>query len=144
MQNILVVIAVFILLGANLAITADAQDIDRTPSPAAVYDLDGNLIDKITIGHQVILSKTFVNNRNATQTFVALFEVRDPNGFTVYLAWQSGAMAASGQANVGVTWIAEGIGIYEIRTFAISNFTNATIIDVVESRSIPVIQNTGA
>ena len=78
-------------------ITANAVDlIDRTPSPALVYDLDGNLLDQITVGHQVIISKTITNTKNVSQPFVALFEVRAPNGVTMYLAWQSGIIAAGG------------------------------------------------
>lgn len=78
---------------------------------------------------------------------MAIFEIRDSNGLTVYLTWQSDAMsAAGGQANISASWIADGIGVYEIRTFSLSNFTNPIILDVVKSRSIPVAaeEETGA
>lgn len=141
MQNISVMITAFILLSASLTITANAQDIvDRTPSPAAVHDLRGNLLDQITAGQQVILSKSFVDSRNVPQPFVAIFEIRDSNGFTMYLTWQSGTTATSGQVNVSASWTAEDIGIYEVRTFFLSDLTNPVVLDEVWSRSIPVVE----
>lgn len=145
MQNILAVIAIFILLSANFTmITAGAQIIDRSPFPPAVYDLDGSLLDQITIRHQVILSQTFANDRNARQSFVAVFEVRDSNGVTVYLAWQRGTMAAGGKADIGVSWVADGIGEYEIRTFHVSSLTNPSSLGPMEIRRISVVQDAGA
>lgn len=144
MQEISVLITAFILLGASLMTAANAEDIDRTPSPAEVYDLDGNLLDQVTTGHQVVLSKTFVNNRSVREPFVAVFEVRDSSGITVYLAWQSHTMAAEGRVDVDASWVADGVGVYEIRTFPLSNLTNPVVLDVVESRSIPVVEESGA
>lgn len=141
MQNISVLITVIILLCANWTITANAQDlVDRTPSPAAVYDLRGNLLDQITAGQQVILSKSFVDSRNVPQPFVAIFEVRDSDGFTVYLTWQSGTTAAGGHVDASASWTAEDIGVYDVRTFSLSNLTSPVVLDVVESRSIPVVE----
>lgn len=134
------VIAFMLLQTSFIATNAQAQDVDETPSPPEVHDLEGNEIDEIIIGHQVIVSKSFVNRMNITQPFIALFEIRDSDGVTVYFAWQIGTMA-SDQTNVGISWMADNFGVYEIRTFAISNFTNAEILDVVESKSISVVED---
>jgi hypothetical protein len=130
------------LLGVNFTATAaNAQDVDRTPSPAKVYDLDGNLLEQITVGHQVILSQTFVNDRNVPQSYVGVIEVRDSNGFTVYLAWATGTMAPGGQASIGVSWVASDAGEYEIRTFPLSSLTTPEVLDTIESRSITVVES---
>jgi len=105
-----------------------------------VYDLSGNLLDQITAGQQVILSKSFVDNRNVPQPFVAIFEIRDSNGFTAYLTWQRGTTAESSQVNVSASWTAEDIGVYEVRTFFLSDLTNPVFLDVVDSRSISVVE----
>lgn len=52
-----------------------------------VHDLDGDLLDQVIVGQQVILSDIFVNERSVSQPYVAIFEVKDSDGFTVYLTW---------------------------------------------------------
>jgi hypothetical protein len=145
MWRILVLAALFVLASANFAMMAvNAQDlVDETPTPVEVHGLDGNLFDHVIVGQQVILSATFENDRHVSQPYVAMFEVRDSDGFTVYLTWQTGIMAASGQANVGVSWIAESIGEHQIRTFLLSSLTNPEILDTIDQRSL-VVQNAGA
>lgn len=131
------------LLGASLTMPT-ANALSRTPFPAVVYDLDGSLLDQITIGHQVILSQTFANDGDAPQSFIAVFEVRDSNGVTVHLAWQRGTMAAGGKADIGVSWVADSAGEYEIRTFHMSSLTNPSSGGPMEVRRIPVVQDAGA
>jgi hypothetical protein len=142
MRRILAIVALSVLASANLAITATNAE-SETPSPAKVHDLDGNLLDQTTVGRQVILSKTFENEKNVSQPYVAIFEVRDPDGLTVYLTWQTGIMAAGGQANVGASWIAEGAGEHHIRTFLLSSLTSPEALDIIWESSI-VVQDTGA
>jgi hypothetical protein len=141
MRDVSILIMVIVLLFAanSLIMTANAS---ITPSPPVVYDVEGNMLDQITMGHQATLSQSFANNKNVPQSLIALFEVRDSSGVTVYLAWQNSVMPPSSTANVGVSWIADvGIGQYEIRTFAISNFTNTLVLSNVEKRSIPVVEH---
>ena len=104
-----------------------------------VHDLDGNLLDQVIVGQQVILSDTFVNERSVSQPYVAIFEVRDSDGFTVYLTWQIGIVTAGGQADAGVSWVANEVGVHEIRTFILSSLSNPVALAIVESRSIPVV-----
>lgn len=141
MWRILVIVALSVLVSANLAMmAASAQDLtDETPSPAMVHDLDGDLLDRVIVGQQVILSDTFVNERSVSQPCVAIFEVRDSDGFTVYLTWQSGTVAAGGQADVGVSWIANETGTHSIRTIFLSSLSSPEALDVIWERSIPVV-----
>lgn len=136
------VIVALMLLGASFTTTAAyAQDlVDRTPSPPKVYDLDGNLLERITVGQQVIISKTFANYRDVPQPYVGVIEVRDSDGFTVYLGWTTGIMAAGGQGSGGASWLASDAGKYEIRTFPLTSLTAPESLDFIDLRTITVVE----
>lgn len=98
------------------------------------------LLSFTTVGQQTVLSTTLFNEHNDTKPFVALIEVRNHQNITVYLSWQSGTIDSNGQAEVDVLWLPELAGLYEIRTFVISDLdapqilSRVTISDIVVSR----------
>jgi hypothetical protein len=101
------------------------------PSPPSLKDISGNEIDEVGVGQQVVLSTTIQNNNDEPQPFVALIEVRDSDGITVFLAWQTGTLNANGEAEVGLSWTPEEAGDYTVRTFVISELAAPDILSPV-------------
>jgi hypothetical protein len=96
------------------------------PSAARVGDSDAPLL----AGGQLGLSTVIENNAGTEQPFVAFIEVRDASGITLYLAWQSGSLAPSSSAPIEVSWTPELAGEFEIRTFAVSDFSGDVLSEV--------------
>ena len=89
-------------------------------------------------GKQATLSLVITNDGDHTQQFVELVEVRDSDGVTVFLAWQSGTLDPNGQTQIGISWIPERPGDYAARTFAISNFDNPQVLSQVSESDFTV------
>jgi hypothetical protein len=89
-------------------------------------------------GGQLGLSTVIENNADIEQSFVALIEVRNESGITVYLAWQSGSLEPSDSTQIEVSWTPEFGGEYEIRTFAINGFAEGNVLSQVATTSIQV------
>jgi hypothetical protein len=109
-----------------------------TPSAPSVRDASGGTVGTITEGQQVVLTTTVTNNADDELPFVALLEVRDSSGITVYLAWQTGVMDAGDRTEVGLSWTPEDSGDYSIRTFVISNLNNPQVLSEVMTTNITV------
>jgi hypothetical protein len=109
-----------------------------TPSAPSVRDASGGAVGTITEGQQVVLTTTVTNNADDELPFVALIEVRDSSGITVYLAWQTGVMNADDRTEVGLSWTPEDAGDYSIRTFVVSNLNNPVVLSEVMTTNITV------
>jgi len=105
-----------------------------SPTIRAIGDEDSPL----AVGTQLGLSTTIENDRSAEQPFVALIEVRDSMGITVYLAWQSGNLDPAGSTAIEVSWTPDASGKYEVRTFAVSSLTNAIVLSKVATTSVEI------
>lgn len=109
-----------------------------TVTPPEPKDVTGETLDEVSVGQQVVLTTNVVNTEASPQSFVALIEVRDSNGVTVFLAWQTGTLSANGQTQVGLSWTPDIADDYEVRTFVISDLNNPTILSPVETSNITV------
>jgi hypothetical protein len=109
-----------------------------TPSAPSVRDASGGAVGTITVGQQVVLTTTVTNNIDDELPFVALVEVRDSSGITIFLAWQTGVMDAGDRNEVGLSWTPEEAGDYVVRTFVISNLSNPQVLSDVVTTNITV------
>ena len=109
-----------------------------SPSAPVARDVSGGAVTQITEGQQVVLTTTISNNIDDELPFVALIEVRDSSGITVYLAWQTGVMDAGDRTEVGLSWTPEDSGDYVVRTFVISNLNNPQVLSPVSTTNITV------
>jgi hypothetical protein len=116
---------------------ATGQDA-TTPSAPELRDVTGRTLTSLSVGQQAVLSTNIVNNNDESRPFVALVEVRDSSGITVFLAWQTGTLNPSGQAEVGLSWTPEEAGDYEVRTFVISDLANPQILSEISKSNISV------
>ncbi len=107
-------------------------------SPPQAQDVSGKPISEVKAGQQVVLTTTVINKNDQAQPFVALIEVRDSNDVTVYLAWQTGTLNPSGQANIGLSWTPDNSDSYTVRAFVISSLDKPTILSKVAQSPITV------
>jgi hypothetical protein len=94
--------------------------------PFILKDADGGLV----------ISATVNNNNDKLQPFVALIEVRDSSGVTVFLALSGGTLEPLRSSNVDIGWQPEHDGTFEVRTFIISS-----IDEEAEILSLPAVSS---
>jgi hypothetical protein len=109
-----------------------------TPSTPALADITGATITEVTTGQQVVLTTSVKNNDDQPRPFVAIVEVRDADGITQMLQWQIGTLAANDDAGVGISWVPENAGTYEVRTFVISSLQNPQVLSEVVTTNVNV------
>ena len=131
-----------LVLGTLVLPFASGAALSLTPVPLSIRDSDGNFVDASSIrsGSQLVLSRSFHNSESSEREFLMLFEIRDSTGVSIQIAWQEGLVAAAGDKEVGVSWIAPDIGEYQIRIFVISNLTNPEVLSEVTATNIIVLE----
>lgn len=92
------------------------------------------------VGNSVALSTSISNNNDEPRPFMALIEVRDSSGVTVFLALQGGTLDPSGSTNIGVMWQPDQAGTFEVRTFVVSDIGGGEVLSPVASSEIVVSQ----
>lgn len=122
----------------TIPIGAPASSNSTTPSKPALADVTGASITEVTSGQQVVLTTNVKNNDGTSRPFVAIVEVRDSDGITVMVQWQTGTLAPNGDAGVGISWVPESAGEYEIRTFVVSNLSNPQVLSPVVTSNVTV------
>jgi hypothetical protein len=109
-----------------------------TVTAPELHDVSGNKLTEVSAGQQVVLTTNVLNKSTSPTPFVALIEVRDDNGVTVYLAWQTGSLNPNGQAQVGLSWTPDVSGNYQVRTFVISDLAHPQVLSEVATSNITV------
>lgn len=109
----------FLLSNSALALSYDSVVTFSPPTLKFPYSPP---IASVTAGQQVVIATTASHNiGDKDWDLIAIIEVRDADGVTKYIAWQSGTVKLDGQMEIGVSWIPEHAGTYQLRTFAITN-----------------------
>lgn len=131
---------VILILSPQIAV---AQGVAIMPPTLAFVDLNGDKIESLQVGRQVMITVTFINYEENPKPFLGLFEVRDSGGVTQFIAWQSATMPASnsktgdfGNSTIGVSWTANKPSTYEARVFAITGFNNMQILSPIQTFQI--------
>lgn len=103
-----------------------------------IADMAGNSGPYVA-GSSLTLSTSIANNNEQLQPFVVLFEVRDSNDVTVFLAFQSGTLDPNGSVGIGVLWQPPNGGAFEVRSFAITEIgTAAGVLSTVAKSDLLV------
>jgi hypothetical protein len=102
----------------------------------------GQAMDIIQVGQQGLVEVSVQNPDPVMEgTFVIFVEIRDGNGITNYLAYQSNTIAGNGSYTMGVSWRPDTVcqspncNNYVLRSFAVSNITNPLVLSILEERS---------
>jgi len=64
--------------------------------------------------------------------------VRDADGFTVYLQWQTGTLPAGGAINMGLSFVPTEAGDYTVRTFVLSSIQSPSALSLIEETTFTV------
>jgi hypothetical protein len=84
-------------------------------------DQRGNFIKQTTTDSQVLLRADLASMCASAQPAILIFEVRDAQGVTKYLSWQTLMVGAQKHVTTRVSWLAPDVpGAYEVRFFKIS------------------------
>lgn len=129
---------------------AQAESISAvTIAEPRLLDNDGNIISQLHVGQQAIIRASLISDSDTEQPYLLIVEVRDGNGATRELFWQSGVITANGNYTFEMSWAAtddcwlddvECANNYEIRSSAVSSFTDPQVIGFVAiTRGIVVI-----
>ena len=103
-----------------------------------VLDLQGEPIVASEVGQQVIIQTMFSTYESERQPFVGYFELRDANGITQFVAWQSGILESRSNATIGFSWSPQEPSNYEVRAFAIAGFERPFVLSPISESEINV------
>lgn len=94
---------------------------------------------ELLVGQQVTLTTEVTSSSQRDEVlFVAITEVRDADGVTVSMGWQSGTARPQSSTELGMSWIPELPGNYELRTFLVSDLLNPRVLVTVSSSLVTV------
>jgi len=82
------------------------------------------------------------NNFGCDLPVVIIIETRDPNGVTTFLSYQSGFLNVNETQSMGVSWMPNSAGMYDLRTFALTSLTDPYILSKVDANEIIVKETT--
>lgn len=100
-----------------------------TPSGVILLGSNSQPIQELTQWEAVTIGTNITNNDSRRDwDIVAIFEVRDANGITQSISWQSGTVSAGGQTHVRVPWIPQIAGFHDIRILVISDSSNPRLL----------------
>jgi len=141
LKKLVGLLAIGLALAAMQALspqTSAAQGTTIMPNTPTLTDAYGKLITVPTTGRQMVVSYSFRNFDDKPRDFLGLFEVRNSDGVTELLAWQTGTMppvddqGIAGTTSMGVSWQPDKASTYQMRIFTLSN------LEKPESLSAPV------
>ncbi|MGI0049925.1 MAG: hypothetical protein ACREAW_10325, partial [Nitrososphaera sp.] len=102
----------------------------------------GNIIKQTAAGTELLIEFSTIIYRLLCQddSRVMLFEVRDEEGVTTFLAWQMfSAQDLGDRIAAGASWIPDRPGTYEVRSFAIACLNYSGVFPHVASYEITVV-----
>jgi hypothetical protein len=100
-------------------------------------------LDCVRADDQLFITTVLNNNEDRDNEFAAIVEVRDSNGITEYLTWQTGKLKAEQDTQVGVSWTpAKGVQ-YALRAFAITGFDDLQVLSVIVSSEVEIAPLSG-
>ena len=122
----------FILLLALTPLAVQAHGPAVIVTPPVFSDASGNELESVVVGSQVVISTTFKNNVEEPLPFVWLLEVRDSDGVTLFLAWQSGFLDLQDNRTMAASYLVqEPSDYYQARVFVLSNILNPQVLSQV-------------
>ncbi|MCI0557703.1 MAG: hypothetical protein MN733_04355 [Nitrososphaera sp.] len=145
MVRLLVIELIFSILVLTIGVDAAKASVDDNLLCAVeitmpVYKQVDNRPYLVThhVGEQLVFTATLLNSCDQKVPFIAFIEIRDSADVTVSLHNQTGTIGAKSHSEVAMAWWPEEPGDYELRTFAISNFTKPEILTSVRSNQVEI------
>jgi hypothetical protein len=128
------VLLIFLPFTSLTAAFGETDDI--TISDLRVKTNANPLCDACTVSHTRFIVLNATNNNDAEQQFTMLIEIRDKNGSTLFLDFLVGTLNPNSSSEMGISWTVLYPGDYEVRSFAISNFTKPEILSLASEANV--------
>ena len=117
---------------------AFAQSCSLDITQPELHSLHSSL-DSPTAGDYLVVATLAKNNCVEDQPFVNIVEVRNSDGVTERLGWQTGVVKApAGATQIGISWVPRAGGDYELRTFVISGFDDPQILSPIMTSTVTI------
>lgn len=99
------------------------------PISPKLSDVDGNELNGTIIpGRQIILSANLSKSLDDHRSSIVIFEIIDSNDVAIYLAWQTIDVPSDGAKEVGVSWLSDQAGNYELKVLHVLTLVNPGLI----------------
>jgi hypothetical protein len=150
LQTVTILVIVLTVLSTPILITnsqyAFGTSCTIEMTEPRLTSVDTRPIVETAAGEQIVISTTITNQcSHQDQPFIVFIEVRNSDGITEYIGWQSGVIKIFTRSNnISVNWTPDRADNYELRTFAISGFETLEIISPLIKKSVVVIANRGS
>jgi hypothetical protein len=95
-------------------------------------------LDRSTAGVQVVISVSIKNENQSDVSLRTFVEVRNSDGITQHIAFQSGEIELGEISEIGVSWMPERPGTYTLRTFCISELDSPMLISGVITKEVKI------
>lgn len=92
------------------------------------------------VGNQVLIMSTIESYMQEDSTFAAIVEIRDSDGFTRSMNWQTGLLSQNEKTEIGISWVPYTADIYEIRVFVLSSTINPAAYFPIITSHVAVIK----
>jgi hypothetical protein len=103
---------------------------DITISGLQVKTFANPVCDACTVSPARFVVLNATNDNNFEQPFTMLVEIRDENDLTIYMSFLIGTLNPNAVSEMGISWTPQYVGEYEVRSFAITNFTKPEILSL--------------
>jgi hypothetical protein len=97
-------------------------------------------LDVATAGEEFVLTVIASNCTPNKTPFIALIEVRNSEGITEHIGWQSGILAENGKTQIGISWIPAHGDNYGIRSFAITDWVMPNVLSTVSTSNVEIAE----
>jgi hypothetical protein len=101
-------------------------------------DQSGEFLVDVSVGQLVIISVQVTNGLLEAKHVTTIIEVRDSSGVSQLIEFHQGILKPDGRVEVGISWMPDLEGEYELRCFLISDFQTAEVFSGVKN-SIAII-----
>jgi hypothetical protein len=115
-----------------------------TQTPPFFVSLNGDRITTVNVGQQIMVSTSFAypyqegGDQKSQVPFVGFIEVRNENGVTQSLSYQSTVIDLRSNLTMGASWVPEESATHVARVFAVRSLANAEVLTPVDESYIDV------
>lgn len=123
---------------------ADSYPSSYLMSGPVLRNVTGDELEQVKPGQQTVLEFTLkkLYERGFGDSAIAITEVRDANGFTVFLAWQTINIKLGEIGSTSVSWTMptddQAVDVYEVRFFVISSIEKPEALSTIADGLVKV------
>jgi hypothetical protein len=129
-------------VGHQLAYSKGSEIPDTYVGWALVQDKNGSRYsshDAENVKGQVIEIRSVFGSKLTNVPYILILEIRNQEGVTTFLQWQNDTVNEFGASTYKTFhWQPSETGQYDVRNFAISNFTQPEVLSTVKSSNAEI------